>query len=271
MVGLIVPHEGGFNIKLTEKIEDLISVLFLPLYFALSGLSTNLGLLNDGTTWGYVVAIIVTAFAGKIIGGTFAARLNRLEWRESLAIGCLMSCKGLVELIVLNIGLQAGILSQRTFTMFVVMALVTTVATTPLTKWLYPPWYQQKMEKWRRGETDQDGNHLHSDPSSQGESVEKLKDAQVRRLLVYLRLDSLPSLFTFIALLGGDKKPRRTTALGDVVEVSGESVEEGQTTTQPISMRPLEVHGLRILELTERTSSVMQYVKPPPRFSIRCT
>lgn len=101
MAGLICPHDGGFAIKLTEKIEDLISVVFLPLYFALSGLSTNLGLLNDGITWGYVVGIITVAFAGKIIGGTIAARLNKLEWRESFTIGCLMSCKGLVELIVL--------------------------------------------------------------------------------------------------------------------------------------------------------------------------
>jgi Kef-type K+ transport system membrane component KefB len=100
-VGLICPHDGGFAIKVTEKIEDLITVLFIPLYFAFSGLSTNLGLLNDGITWAYVIAIIVVAFSGKIIGGTLAARLNGLVWRESLTIGVLMSCKGLVELIVL--------------------------------------------------------------------------------------------------------------------------------------------------------------------------
>ena len=101
LVGLICPHDGGFAIKLTEKIEDLISVLFLPLYFALSGLSTNLGLLKDGITWAYVIGIIVCAFVGKIAGGTLAARANKLLWRESFTIGCLMSCKGLVELIVL--------------------------------------------------------------------------------------------------------------------------------------------------------------------------
>lgn len=101
LVGLICPHDGGFAIKLTEKIEDLVSVLFLPLYFALSGLSTNLGLLNDGITWGYTVGVIVVAFSGKIIGGTLAASANKLVWRESLTIGVLMSCKGLVEIIVL--------------------------------------------------------------------------------------------------------------------------------------------------------------------------
>jgi Kef-type K+ transport system membrane component KefB len=101
LVGLICPHDGGFAIKMTEKIEDLISVLFLPLYFALSGLSTNLGLLNDGITWGYVIGIIIIAFSGKIIGGTLAAKLCGMLWRESATVGVLMSCKGLVELIVL--------------------------------------------------------------------------------------------------------------------------------------------------------------------------
>lgn len=101
MVGLICPHEGGFAIKVTEKVEDLVTVLFLPLYFALSGLSTNLGLLNSGITWGYVFGVIAVAFTGKVAGGTLASRLNGLVWRESFTIGVLMSCKGLVELIVL--------------------------------------------------------------------------------------------------------------------------------------------------------------------------
>lgn len=101
MAGIICPHEGGFAIKVTEKVEDLISALFLPLYFALSGLSTNLGLLNTGIVWAYVVGIISVAFCAKFIGASFAARASGLVWRESFTIGSLMSCKGLVELIVL--------------------------------------------------------------------------------------------------------------------------------------------------------------------------
>ncbi|KAK7703688.1 hypothetical protein SLS64_009001 [Diaporthe eres] len=255
LAGLICPHEGGFAIKLTEKIEDLISVLFLPLYFALSGLSTDLGLLDNGITWAYVIGVIAIAFSGKIVGGTLAARLNKLEWRESWTIGVLMSCKGLVELIVLNIGLQARILSRRTFTIFVVMAVVTTVATTPLVKWLYPPWYQDKMEKWRRGETDKDGNPISSTSSGDEPGAQQLNTAQIRRLLVYLRLDSLPSLFTFIALLGGDKVVKKPITEDE----EGPSEKgEAQVSSQPVAKRPLEVHGLRILALTERTSSVMQ-------------
>jgi Kef-type K+ transport system membrane component KefB len=117
LAGLICPHEGGFAIKITEKIEDLMSALFLPLYFTLSGLSTNLGLLDNGITWGYLIAVTVVAFSAKFIGCAVAARLNGMVWRESFSIGALMSCKGLVELIVLNIGLQAKILSTRVFTM----------------------------------------------------------------------------------------------------------------------------------------------------------
>ena len=101
LIGLICPHDGGFAIKLAEKLEDLVAVFFLPLYFALSGLSTNIGLLDDGITWGYVIGVIAVAFVGKFVGGTLAARLCNLVWRESCTIGVLMSCKGLVELIVL--------------------------------------------------------------------------------------------------------------------------------------------------------------------------
>jgi Kef-type K+ transport system membrane component KefB len=86
----------------------MVTVLLLPLYFALSGLSTNLALLNDGRTWGYVIGVCSIAFGGKIIGGTLAARACKLVWRESFTIGCLMSCKGLVELIVL-VGYSKGL------------------------------------------------------------------------------------------------------------------------------------------------------------------
>ncbi|KAI2617805.1 K+/H+ antiporter 1 [Hypoxylon sp. NC1633] len=250
LVGLICPHDGGFAIHVTEKIEDLVTVLFLPLYFALSGLSTNLGLLNDGITWAYVIGVIAVAFSGKIIGGTLAAKAMKLVWRESFTIGVLMSCKGLVELIVLNIGLQARILSQRTFTIFVVMALVTTVSTTPLTKWLYPPWYRKKLEQWKRGEIDWDGKPL--DDTSQSASLAQIQDTKIRRLLVYLRLDSLPSLFTFISLLGDDNERPKSE------EASKVEADDVTGNVSTIRRRPLEVHALRILELTERTSSVMK-------------
>ncbi|KAJ4253337.1 hypothetical protein NW762_010492 [Fusarium torreyae] len=257
LIGLICPHDGGFAIKLTEKIEDLVGSILLPLYFALSGLNTNLGLLNDGTTWGYVVAIIACAFFGKIIAGTLAARLTKCLWRESLTIGALMSCKGLVELIVLNIGLQAGILSTRTFTMFVVMAVVTTVATSPLTRWLYPVWYRQKVDKWRRGEIDWDGNPLQTEAQTSEHKMEEALDkSQTHRLILHLRLDALPGLFNLVSLLGGSRKSSTSTPSDAGDEATADSTSAEEKIQAP--HRPLEVRGVRLMELTDRTSSVMQ-------------
>ena len=250
LIGLICPHDGGFAIKLTEKIEDLVSVFFLPLYFALSGLSTNIGLLDTGITWAYVIGVIAVAFTGKVVGGTIAARLCKLVWRESFTVGILMSCKGLVELIVLNIGLQAKILSQRTFTIFVVMALVTTFATTPLTSALYPLWYQKKIAAWKRGEIDWDGNRLTPEENQDDDIKEKRDPSETQRLLVCLRLDSLPSLFSFLSLLSSEK--------AGAVTKQSHPRKRAITERTPLLNKPLKAHGLRIFELTDRLSSVMK-------------
>ncbi len=264
MIGLMAPHEGGFAVKLTEKLEDLVSVLFLPLYFALSGLSTNLGLLNTGITWAYVVGVCAVAWFGKIIGGTLASRLSGLVWRESFTIGCLMSCKGLVELIVLNIGLQAKILSQRTFTIFVVMALLTTFATTPLTVWLYPPWYQRKLELWKQGKIDWDGNPIpHDDDADEDHEAEILSQTDVaRRVLVYLRLDGLPSLFTMVSMFAHQHdelciQHRRPTTNDSQPQQT--IMNDGEALASVATLRrPSQIHALRLMELTERDSSVMR-------------
>lgn len=259
MIGLICPHEGGFAVKLTEKIEDLVGVLFLPLYFALSGLRTNLGLLDNGITWGYVVGVCAVAFFGKVFGGTVAARLNGLVWRESLTIGCLMSCKGLVELIVLNIGLQARILSTRTFTIFVVMALVTTFATTPLVAWLYPPWYQRKLDLWKRGKIDWEGKPIPQEEStepSEGDWDEHHE--AVRKIIVYLRMDGLPRIFSLVTMFA--TKREQTAPAGPLLKPEGGGVFKNQQALASMVTirRPVRVNGLRLMELTERESSVMR-------------
>ena len=262
LLGLICPHEGGFAIKVTEKVEDLVGALFLPLYFTLSGLSTNLGLLDTGMTWAYVVAVIAVAFCAKFLGCALAARLNGLVWRESFSIGALMSCKGLVELIVLNIGLQAKILSTRTFTIFVVMALVTTFATTPLTSALYPPWYRRKLEMWKRGEIDWDSGAPLLDGTSgsdeDGLTQQKLESSKIKSILIYLRLDNMPTLLAFVSLLGG--KPNDASGRKHPIHDNEEQRIEPSERTQgeEIKKRPVQVHGVRLLELTERGSTVMQ-------------
>ncbi|KAJ3000414.1 K(+)/H(+) antiporter [Globomyces sp. JEL0801] len=146
LTGLIIPHDRGFAIAITEKLEDMVSILFLPLYFAYSGLNTQLGELNDIQAWGFVALIFATACCGKILGCLTAARIGGNSWRESLTIGILMNTKGLVEIIVLNLGLQAGVINQKVFTMFLMMALFTTFMTVPIVSIIYPMSLYSKKE-----------------------------------------------------------------------------------------------------------------------------
>lgn len=144
LFGAIMPRQGGFSEALTEKLEDFVVVLLLPLFFAYSGLRTHVGLLNEPSDWLVCAGIIFLACVGKFGGSTLAARLTGIPWRESSAIGVLMNTRGLMELIVLNIGLDLGVISPKVFTMMVLMALFTTVITTPLLRWIYPPELQTK-------------------------------------------------------------------------------------------------------------------------------
>eukprot|EP00842_Homolaphlyctis_polyrhiza_P003499 jgi/Hompol1/414/HPOL_002987-RA len=138
LVGIITPHYNGFAVKIAEKVEDLISILFIPIYFTFAGLSFSIDSLNDGMSWLITLLVIVVACGGKIIGCTTAARVSGLPWRESFTVGFLMNTKGLVELIVLNLGLQAGVINIKIFTIFVIMALITTFMTVPLVSLIYP-------------------------------------------------------------------------------------------------------------------------------------
>ncbi|KAG5980218.1 hypothetical protein E4U55_004264 [Claviceps digitariae] len=258
MAGLIVPREDRFNIHVTEKLEDLIGALFLPLYFTLSGLKTNLGLLDTGAAWGYVFAVTFAAFFSKVIGAALAARFSGMVWRESLTIGVLMSCKGLVELIVLNIGLQAKILSTRTFTIFVVMALLTTFSTTPLVSVLYPPWYQKKIAAWKRGEIDWETGALISPPSSSHDSKGAPQVSErVNRLLVYLRLDNMPSLLQLLSMFG-DSSSSHSAGAAATAAADGTSDEITDVPMADQSRhKAVWAHGIRLLQLTDRDSSVM--------------
>jgi Kef-type K+ transport system membrane component KefB len=138
LFGAIVPKHGTLAAALSEKIEDLVVVLMLPLFFAYSGLRTQIGLLDSMSSWLICGGIILLACVGKYGGSTIAARVTGFSWREASAIGILMNTRGLMELIVLNFGLDLGVISPRLFTMMVIMALVTTFLTTPLLERVYP-------------------------------------------------------------------------------------------------------------------------------------
>jgi Kef-type K+ transport system membrane component KefB/nucleotide-binding universal stress UspA family protein len=137
--GAILPKDGGFARGLAEKLEDVVLVVLLPLFFAFSGVRTQIGLLSTPEAWWTCGLIILVACLGKFGGSFAAAKLTGLSWRESGAIGILMNTRGLMELIVLNIGLDLGVISPTLFTMMVLMALVTTFMTTPLLHLIYPP------------------------------------------------------------------------------------------------------------------------------------
>ncbi|KAJ2081040.1 K(+)/H(+) antiporter [Coemansia sp. RSA 988] len=246
LVGIIVPHDGGFAIKVTEKIEDTVQIFFLPIYFALSGLKTNLSDLNDGKTWGLLILICFVAFFGKIVGCTLAARFSKFTWRESLTIGFLMNCKGLVELIVLNIGLDAGVINSKIFTMMVVKALVTTFVTTPAVVWLYPPRYQKRMDEIVPNAGDADSLVSRNNDMNAGPPASLL--------MVLSRIQQVPAIMTLLGYLHHQPEAASRRRLN--------TQQDGENAPSVIHRhiyRPIRVFGLRLLELTGRDSSVMQH------------
>jgi Kef-type K+ transport system membrane component KefB len=139
IVGIVVPKEGPFAGALIEKVEDLISSLLLPLYFVSSGLKTNVATISGAQSWGLLVLVIATACIGKIGGTVLVSLAVKVPAREALTLGILMNTKGLVELIVLNIGKDRKVLNDETFAVLVLMALFTTFITTPIVMAIYKP------------------------------------------------------------------------------------------------------------------------------------
>ena len=132
LAGVIMPRERAFCDFLKVRLENFSSVFLLPLFFAFTGLRTQMALLNDVDSWLICLAIVITATIGKLGGSMIAARVTGMAWGEAFALGALMNTRGLMELIALNIGYDLGILSPRIFAMLVLMALVTTLLTGPL-------------------------------------------------------------------------------------------------------------------------------------------
>lgn len=132
LAGVVMPRSPRLHAYLAERFESFTSLFLLPLFFAFTGLRTQIGLLDDARSWILCATIVLVATAGKLGGSMVAARLTRMSWLDSFSLGALMNTRGLMELIALNLGYELGILSPRIFTMMVIMALVTTFATGPL-------------------------------------------------------------------------------------------------------------------------------------------
>jgi Kef-type K+ transport system membrane component KefB len=132
LAGVVMPPLPKFRKLIIDKIEDVSVTLFLPLFFVFTGLRTEIGLLNTPYLWTICGIIILVAISGKFLGSAFAARILGESWKDSLSLGVLMNTRGLMELIVLNIGYEMGIFPPSIFVMLVIMALVTTFMTTPV-------------------------------------------------------------------------------------------------------------------------------------------
>jgi Kef-type K+ transport system membrane component KefB/nucleotide-binding universal stress UspA family protein len=139
LFGTLIPKEGGLAEALMERLEDVVVVLLLPTFFAYSGLRTQAGLLEGASDWALCGLILLVACVGKLGGTMVAARFTGLRWREAGALGILMNTRGVMGLIVFNLGLDLGLISPKLFTMMVAMSLVTVLIASPLLRWVYPP------------------------------------------------------------------------------------------------------------------------------------
>ncbi len=136
LLGVVIPHDGRLSREFKARTQDLVTVLLLPAFFAYSGMRTRITLVDGWDHWLMCAAIIIVATIGKFGGVTLAARLAGQNWRPAAALGALMNTRGLMELIVLNIGLDLGVISPTLFAMMVIMALAATAATGPVLDWL---------------------------------------------------------------------------------------------------------------------------------------
>ncbi|KAK2991318.1 hypothetical protein RJ640_014462, partial [Escallonia rubra] len=208
--GLTIPKGGDLAERLIERIEDFVSGLLLPLYFASSGLKTDVAKIRGGKSWGLLLLVITTACAGKITGTFVAAMLCMIPAREAITLGLLMNTKGLVELIVLNIGKEKKVLNDEAFAILVLMALFTTFMTTPTVMAIYKP---------SRGSSTAVSRRL--DPVS-----ETVRD-ELRVLACVHGSGNIPSLINLIQ------------------------------STRSIAKTSLKLYIMHLVELTERSSSIM--------------
>lgn len=147
LFGAILPRDDGFLRGITEKLESVTLVLLLPLFFAFTGLRTSIGVVRGSEMWMYCILIILIAIVGKLGGSTIASRAAGVPWRNAFALGILMNTRGLMELVILNIGLEFGVINQTLFSMMVLMALVTTFLTTPLLELVNPVRQSELVER----------------------------------------------------------------------------------------------------------------------------
>ncbi|XP_074589305.1 cation/H(+) antiporter 19-like isoform X2 [Curcuma longa] len=204
VVGVVVPKDGPFAGILIEKIEDLVTSLFLPLYFVSSGLKTNVATIRGGRSWGLLVLVIANACIGKIFGTIVAALIAKIPVREAVTLGFLMNTKGLVELIVLNIGRDRKVLNDETFAIMVLMALFTTFITTPIVMGIYKPARRAPPYKHRTVERSD-------------------MDSEFRVLACFHGSRNIPTMISLVESSRGTRRRRLTVYAMHLMELSERS------------------------------------------------
>ena len=177
LLGAIMPKENRFVEALREKLEDFTVILLLPIFFAYTGLQTSIDMLGSAELWWLSGLVILTACAGKFGGSAIAARACRLNWREASAIGILMNTRGLMQLVILGVGRELGVITDAVFAMMVLMALVTTFLTSPVLEWVYP---DRLLRKFRERPVPLEGGYTIVMPISlprSGPPLVRLADA----------------------------------------------------------------------------------------------
>ncbi len=215
--GTIMPHGSRMREELTDKIEDFTVVVLLPVFFAVAGLRTNLFSINNPALLVWMLLIIGAAIFGKLAGCGLAARLNGYSTRDSLALGTLMNTRGLTELVILTVGLTLGVLSDRTFAMMVVMALVTTFMAAPILNRIMP---RREMVRVLAGGDPEPAALRILVALGNPENAPRLVDAAIR----LTGLDR-PAELLLVRLIPGPRAPEFRTGLRDEESQIDRSVE----------------------------------------------
>ncbi|CEP61056.1 Kha1p LALA0_S02e05754g [Lachancea lanzarotensis] len=272
MAGLIVPRDQNYVVKLADRMEDIPNIVMIPIYFTIAGLNVDLTKLNAGKDWGFTFASIGIAVSTKVASGFVMSKINGLFWRESLAVGVLMSCKGIVEIVVLTTGLNAGIISTKVYSMFIFMALISTFVTTPLTLWLFPKSYREELKLHL--EDQQENSQRDQKEGSSGVSHHELEQHHIERIVTVLNRPELvfPTVTLLNCLVHGDpaqigkrksiSSPKslhsdKHMAPEHLDSVDHEYLEQQITLINPAVDRT-ELRTIYFRLLTERTTDLLQ-------------
>ncbi|KAI9361263.1 Sodium/hydrogen exchanger family-domain-containing protein, partial [Zopfochytrium polystomum] len=227
LIGAIVPHNHSFAVDLLEKLEDLVNIFFMPLYFFYAGYHADLTVLNDGTAWGMIVFALVIGSLGKLLGAGLAAKFaNNMPWRESAAVGIIMNTKGLVEFIVLNLGFQAKIISTTVYAILIVAILLSNFVTLPLLAVVFPSTSHPVAKSPELHATE-----THAAPTDKSATDAKLvppaQSSTGHNFLTYLpNMEAVPAMMVFTEMMR-------------------------------LSQLPLSMKALRLIRLSERNSTVL--------------